>query len=205
MTEHNILTDPNLHEPKGVSAASVETVYIADGLGSGNWKKLYLQGSEVDSNSLPAQALGVGLGAKTYLLNDTAGAGTTSVNRVPGKTDVWNSATNTFGFSSAGYVLGDTALLSLKVDINSSAIGREIVFGIEMGIGGSSVIEEKSRIYTTLIGNINNYVVDYIIPLQDTNILNNPCKFFAYSDGAGDTCTVKEFTSTFLLRNPVAV
>lgn len=40
MAEHASLTDPNLHEPKGVAAADVNTVYVADGAGSGDWLPL---------------------------------------------------------------------------------------------------------------------------------------------------------------------
>ena len=35
--EHVTITDPNLHEPKGVAAASADEVYVADGAGSGAW------------------------------------------------------------------------------------------------------------------------------------------------------------------------
>lgn len=34
---HNTLTDPYLHEPKGASTASSGEIYIADGAGSGSW------------------------------------------------------------------------------------------------------------------------------------------------------------------------
>lgn len=34
---HSTLTDPYLHEPKGVAAAASGDVYIADGAGSGDW------------------------------------------------------------------------------------------------------------------------------------------------------------------------
>ena len=34
---HSTLTDPYLHEPKGVAAAADGAVYVADGAGSGNW------------------------------------------------------------------------------------------------------------------------------------------------------------------------
>lgn len=34
---HAALTDPNLHEPIGVSTASAGQVYVADGAGSGDW------------------------------------------------------------------------------------------------------------------------------------------------------------------------
>lgn len=37
MAEHSTLTDPQLHEPKGVAGASAGTVYTATGSGSGNW------------------------------------------------------------------------------------------------------------------------------------------------------------------------
>ena len=36
--EHNTITDPDLHEPKGVSTALAGEVYIADGAGSGTWE-----------------------------------------------------------------------------------------------------------------------------------------------------------------------
>lgn len=38
--QHNALTDPNLHEPKGVSSANADEVYIATGGGTGTWAKL---------------------------------------------------------------------------------------------------------------------------------------------------------------------
>lgn len=39
---HSTLTDPELHEPKGVSTASAGEVYVADGTGSGTWSPLKL-------------------------------------------------------------------------------------------------------------------------------------------------------------------
>lgn len=36
--EHSAITDPNIHEPKGVAAATSGQVYVADGAGSGNWQ-----------------------------------------------------------------------------------------------------------------------------------------------------------------------
>ena len=35
---HSTITDPYLHEPKGVAAASSGDVYVADGSGSGTWE-----------------------------------------------------------------------------------------------------------------------------------------------------------------------
>ena len=38
---HNTLTDPYIHEPKGASTAASGAIYIADGAGSGTWKQLH--------------------------------------------------------------------------------------------------------------------------------------------------------------------
>lgn len=38
MARHSLITDPNIHEPKGISTAEVKTVYKANGVGSGVWE-----------------------------------------------------------------------------------------------------------------------------------------------------------------------
>jgi len=38
MAEHKNIIDPNIHEPKGVSIAPLNTVYVSNGAGSGVWK-----------------------------------------------------------------------------------------------------------------------------------------------------------------------
>lgn len=40
MAHHKDLTGTDLHEPKGVAAASANTVYVANGSGSGSWTAL---------------------------------------------------------------------------------------------------------------------------------------------------------------------
>jgi hypothetical protein len=35
--QHNVITDPDIHEPKGVASATSGKVYKSDGTGSGNW------------------------------------------------------------------------------------------------------------------------------------------------------------------------
>lgn len=38
--EHVTISDPQIHEPKGVSTAGINTTYVADGAGSGAWGKI---------------------------------------------------------------------------------------------------------------------------------------------------------------------
>jgi hypothetical protein len=50
MPEHVDITDPEIHEPKGVAAASANTVYVADGAGSGAWSKV--GSSQINTSSI---------------------------------------------------------------------------------------------------------------------------------------------------------
>lgn len=71
MPEHNVITDPDIHEPKGVASASSGQVYVADGAGSGAWGTAAPSVDQVivDSESdLPATTL-VG-GVLTHVLAD---------------------------------------------------------------------------------------------------------------------------------------
>jgi hypothetical protein len=98
MPEHNTITDPNIHEPKGVSAASVGQVYSADGAGSGSWEKIYLQGFEDYNDSGTTQNLTSG--AWVDIENDGAGGNTTTAYKLPGFTDLWDTTNHEFDWSS---------------------------------------------------------------------------------------------------------
>ena len=39
--QHSVITDPDVHEPKDASTASVGQVYVSDGAGSGTWDMNY--------------------------------------------------------------------------------------------------------------------------------------------------------------------
>lgn len=51
--QHSSITDPHIHEPKGISTAASGTTYVADGAGSGNWKVIEL--SNLDYSGLQGQ------------------------------------------------------------------------------------------------------------------------------------------------------
>jgi hypothetical protein len=50
MALHKDLTGTDLHDPKGIAAASANTVYHADGSGSGTWAKIGV--SQIDATSV---------------------------------------------------------------------------------------------------------------------------------------------------------
>lgn len=50
MALHSTLTGSDLHEPKGIEAASSGTTYIANGTGSGSWSKI--ASGNIDTSSI---------------------------------------------------------------------------------------------------------------------------------------------------------
>lgn len=61
MAEHNTLTGSQLHEPKGVDTAALDTVYVANGTGSGAWQNISTAtGSAVAGSVLHADGAGAG-------------------------------------------------------------------------------------------------------------------------------------------------
>lgn len=62
--QHSAITDPNIHEPKGVTSAAAGTVYVANGSGSGTWKDLP-----------PTSLAGLASNGTTGLLLSVDGAG----------------------------------------------------------------------------------------------------------------------------------
>jgi hypothetical protein len=58
--QHSALTDPNLHEPKGIASANANELYVADGSTSGAWQKLSPPSlSGITSNGSAGQFLSV--------------------------------------------------------------------------------------------------------------------------------------------------
>ena len=64
--QHNTLTDPELHEPKGVSTASADTVYVAGGSGTGTWKKLPFSAINAGSSTAGTVMTADGSGGSSF-------------------------------------------------------------------------------------------------------------------------------------------
>ena len=56
--EHKDITDPNIHEPKGINSAAINTFYKANGTGGGTWAKVPTQGlAGVSGNGVANQSI----------------------------------------------------------------------------------------------------------------------------------------------------
>jgi len=72
VVEHNVLTDPELHEPIGIAAATSNQVYVADGVGSGTHKVIVPSNQVLveSASDFPSAVAGVRTlaAATTYLV-----------------------------------------------------------------------------------------------------------------------------------------
>lgn len=138
MKEHNTITDPYIHEPKGVAAAAAKAAYIADGLGSGTWINPASQLAVdrlLDASSTAASQAPAGLGTPLQIeFGPAVGTGTDPVQL---------SATGVLTVNTPGtYILKvstqvgrtgatGTSIVFLRVLVNGVQAGRSIAFKLE--------------------------------------------------------------------------
>jgi hypothetical protein len=67
--QHKLIADPDIHEPKGVAAATSNKVYVSSGSGSGTWQKLApTQLAGLSTSGAAGQIIGVD-GAGNFAFN----------------------------------------------------------------------------------------------------------------------------------------
>lgn len=110
MVAHAALTGAELHEPKGADGASANTVYIADGAGSGDWNIL-------DYNSLPNGTV-IGF---AYTQSQT-GADYTST--IPSDNTIPQNTEGTEVLSVSITPKSTTSLLKVEVQLSASEKGN---------------------------------------------------------------------------------
>lgn len=125
--EHVDITDPYVHEPKGVSAANSGEIYVADGAGSGDWinKKTF--------SVLPQY------GAMATLANATATAMATA-NTYYQIAGTYTAGTlNGFTFVSNHLTVPTTGVYQITYDILiTQSGGADQTYKLSVGINGTA-------------------------------------------------------------------
>lgn len=213
MTEHSLLTGASLHEPKGVDGASANTVYIANGSGSGAWSAFPaadLTGTVTqgwwDYNDATTAGAPIALttpGTSYALTNDGAGVFTNTSYGLAGLSNIWNTSTNRFQFNQGGVLsVGDTGSSRIDVSVTTSAANTEIELEMNFAEGTASAysipVITKTNFKTAgtyrIVGEI-----DFYIGNNDT--LTAPASVTAKADTAGATVVVNGWYTRVLKTN----
>lgn len=174
---HSALTDPYLHEPKGVAAAAAGRDYRSDGAGSGAWEKIQGWGQYQDSRTtVGTPVFNTSTGVRTKYLNNGAGL---TVEYLPSDATVplWDVTTNKHipiaendvydirtSFVAENYA-GTTPYVLCELDIGGGigVIFSQIIPLIKGGVAqpcsfsfpvftGSTYIVNGGEIYLTYVG-----------------------------------------------------
>lgn len=180
MTEyHSTLTDPNIHEPKGITTAGTDTVYVSTGSGTGLWTPTKILGAAPNYGRLS-------------LLNNSTGFTLTTVN-------VWYESGLTHQKLQYGVlnIEGTERLLipyqgAYRVTISAS-LTHSVGSSIEMGI---SPVGTGSATYITATcptGVVTNLSYDNIIEYNAGAALGI---YYRNSTGSGASVTPKHAVLT---------
>ena len=130
--EHNTITDPNLHEPKGASAASVGTILQADGTGATSW-------SHPQENSL------IAYGHLYTRISDAATLatiGTTPATVTFAHAGVSNKMTLNQASGSATVLLDGVYEIAYSMSLSTVAAGDSGTYIVKVNVNGTPIFLE---------------------------------------------------------------
>ena len=191
---HSTLTDPYLHEPKGVAAATVDKVYVSDGAGSGAWKTAWGNSQEFCVDTTTAGSpVAMTLASTNYKITNDCGTGTDYGEIFPGSTPLYNPATQQFEFATAGCLIGDSVDIEIDVDIVNSGANGEFRMSIDIATGSASAFNHPIALLPVKTASTVRMVGYFSLSLHTPDQLNYPASLQLQSDSTGDTFTTNHF------------
>lgn len=140
--EHKDIAEAGLHEPKGVSLATTGQVYVADGLGSGNWDLITKESASLVLVKTASDLSGTLDSSKVYLIDGIINMGSQTIEIPPGGLNLMGHSFNVSKLisSASGYTMftspagGSGDLLGVDYTVTTSGVGSQVYF-IESATG----------------------------------------------------------------------
>lgn len=199
--QHSLLGNSELHEPKGISGASADEVYIANGVGSGTWQKIVTSGWENVQHDGASQSLSSGV--RTKVLNDAAGSLTVDAYNLPNATgSVWDSTNNQFNWDTAGLEVGDMVNIRFDFEFTVDTNNDGFLLEMDFAVGGSfpfTLPLDERNIDQAGTQQINRYISFYI---GSADVLNNPAEVYVTANSSGDSIDINGWYVRLEPRNP---
>jgi len=140
--EHVNITDPNIHEPKGVAAAAAGTAYVANGSGSGAWRNVS-KGEYACMHCTSTATTGI---TTAFLPLNTASVGGTV-------TWVENIASSGITTDTAsGYMqVAEAGVFELNLNVSFLASTNPSTFTFTIGVdSGLGIVEQSTSVQAIL-------------------------------------------------------
>lgn len=178
MPEHSSITDPHIHEPKGISSANEGMVYVANGDGSGTWRYWPLGKAYYQHSFSTAQVINT----TPSLLQVNGSGNLTQTSRLPREISggaLWDTAT----YKLLPVRLNDVYTLRVDLPVTAES-GSPTELTVQFDIGGlttpTNVI--MSKFYKT--GRTVPYTIsfDTTLDVLTSTTLTNGVKIFLRTD-----------------------
>lgn len=198
--EHSTLSGGEVHEPKGADTALENEVYVADGLGSGAWRKPIVLGVEDYNHNGGTQDLSP---TETQIENNGAGPFTNTVYALPNSSGgIWDTVNNQFNFPNGGVGLGDVVNVRISATVQTFTNQTTVTCGLRMAVGGFTYDLISAEKWFKSAG-IHNFTHEISVYMGDTNTLDNPAYVIMKSDDINTVVTVEGWAITIHPRSPV--
>lgn len=208
--EHANIINAELHEPKDVSAATVDKVYVSDGAASGDWEKLKAAAMDSESEAVGATLHSDGAGGVAYrnttgwahyadntytigsplafssgvrkkLENDGVATGSDE-SRLTG---IWDKVNDKFTPDAAG----DAYILSVAFKCQASGTGNDVL--VEFDIGGTPGIIDSSTFPLLKTGGATNDVIMSFPVFIGSTFITNGGTFYITASANTDVWDIK--------------
>jgi hypothetical protein len=184
--QHNALTDPNIHEPKGITSAANGEVYIANGSGSGTWKfpSGHAYGELYITAGTTAQTLSAG--SATAILNPTdewASNGSKHVTLIP--------ASGTITVLAAGEYT-----LNFWITFNTASIGSGAKYNFHYAVNGTPSTRKTITAKNTSGVDTLNVSASGIIALSANDIVS----IYVSGDGTSSGTAITPLEAGFVVQ-----
>lgn len=187
MPEHSSITDPHIHEPKGISSANEGMVYVANGDGSGTWRywpygKAYYQhafGTAQVINTTPSLLQVNGSGSLTQ---------TSKVPREISGEALWDTA----GYKLLPIRLNDVYNMRIDLPVTAES-STPTELSVQFDIGGAATPTNVILGKFFKLGRATPYTISFDTSLDvlSSTALSNGIQVFVKTD-----------TGTITLGNP---
>ena len=164
MPEHSVITDPDLHEPKGIVGTTSGDIYVSNGAGSGVWRPIpEFSGAMVITNNAAPQAITAAVDGTLATFSDYDQI----IGWAAGELDKITFAANQLTIPTDG---GGLYLVDAYLNIASDTINSAVA--MKFAVNGVSGVARRPRHFLAVTGAFYNLAAQGLVRLADGDVVD---------------------------------
>ena len=191
--QHRDIPEAQLHEVKGAASASSGQILIANGTGSATFEDPAFTTTAMgfwDYNDTATASTPIPLtlaDTEYQLTNNGLGTNTLKTYRLASITEIFNTSTNFFQFTSLQ--LGDVVDMRVDLEVTTTSANNVVEILMEFGIGSTPYkLTFEQRYFKNAAA--HKMVVPVSFYIGNAVTLNNPARLLVKNDTVGSTVKV---------------